>query len=402
MTDNSVPLQGESVLRDDVFHRTRALLRLIERQGRDWTVLMLGKRILMMGTYDERCRGDAKDAVPWNKRNEEVNILVTIGNSFENWYYEFLRRFIFEKLMNFGFPSRKLRSGFFYPFRLAVFWTVILIFVPSIGQETFILNWTHFFMFLQRRYDAFRFKNTSTENKYIGETIFVKRSRNPSENSLYKNIERPLTSSDISLWIKGKSSHEINSKQNQVAKFAPSRNSSSAIETRERRKQCRPPENLHLCFANAAQGDIVVTMKPPPSSSPLPSIHAPTQWCHVRVSHSNFCLEPDARNFANSDHAYIGGHGKKFYQPFFCTIPSPPLPPHRSPSLTPLPELFLPREHWNPFETRQPRSNLRRWKNLDADHRALAAQLFNSGLGMKVVFGIRLWNDRAMFVLDCR
>lgn len=38
-------------------------------------------------------------------------------------------------------------------------------------------------------------------------------------------------------------------------------NSSSIDENAENRT--RPPRNLHLCLANAAQGDIVVTMKPP-------------------------------------------------------------------------------------------------------------------------------------------
>lgn len=88
-------------------------------------------------------------------------------------------------------------------------------------------------------------------------------------------------------------------------------------------RRTRPPRNLHLCLANAAQGDIVVTMKPPsPRCSPShPSIHTPTQRCHVRVSHSNFCLEPDARNFANSDHAYITARlTKKILSAFFHCI----------------------------------------------------------------------------------
>lgn len=98
-------------------------------------------------------------------------------------------------------------------------------------------------------------------------------------------------------------------------------NSSSIDENAENRT--RPPRNLHLCLANAAQGDIVVTMKPPsPRCSPShPSIHTPTQRCHVRVSHSNFCLEPDARNFANSDHAYITARlTKKILSAFFHRI----------------------------------------------------------------------------------
>ena len=59
------------------------------------------------------------------------------------------------------------------------------------------------------------------------------------------------------------------------------------------------------------------------SSPSQPSIHTPTQRCHVRVSHSNFRLEPDARNFANSDHAYITARlTKKILSAFFlCFFP---------------------------------------------------------------------------------
>lgn len=57
---------------------------------------------------------------------------------------------------------------------------------------------------------------------------------------------------------------------------------------------------------------------PPDARHPTPRY---TQRCHVRVSHSNFRLEPDARNFANSDHAYITARlTKKILSAFFPCI----------------------------------------------------------------------------------
>jgi hypothetical protein len=59
---------------------------------------------------------------------------------------------------------------------------------------------------------------------------------------------------------------------------------------------------LHIHLANAAQGDIVVTMKPSPKLATIPNTVAWTMQ-RARVGATSFCLASHVPKFTNFDRA---------------------------------------------------------------------------------------------------